>query len=910
MKKMKRAGFDAFAKKVQLFDSYVKDGTAYTLSEAQTRLEFIDPMLRALGWDVANEGALNQFDREVIVEEALEDQDNIGKVHPDYTFKNGNERLFFLEAKRPSVDIKNNPSSALQIRRYVWSAKLPAGVLTDFEEISIYDGYVAPSPLDQSKTARSFYRSYKQYLDDWEGIYEKLSRDAVYDGQLRIAAKSADVSEKDREPFDKTFLADLEKWRLKLAQSINNNNKIDAKALNATTQLLLDRLIFIRVAEARGVQPLEAASLQKIVLENDPYQALQKAFKLADARYNSGLFHFDNEKGRPGQPDITTPSLNVDKKLIREIVSSLYPPVSPYAFSTVPADLLGSVYERFLGKELVVSEDGTVSDELKPELRKQGGVFYTPTSIVQYMVQSTVGKWISQQKVDRLQKIRVCDPACGSGAFLVVAYEALLKEHIIRYLRRKDLTSEYLVQQGNGIFSLKISEKKRILRECIFGIDIDPSAVEITKLSLLLVALEGETYKTVDRQLSLFLDRALPDLSLNIICANSLLSSNDLGIADHVAIDRLKPLDWAKALPKEGIDILIGNPPYVFGEWHEPIQRRVLKDRLSDVSQIDLYHAFIERVIKYQKPDGYWSLIVPDPVLARDDTKALRRLMLDGGDIVASHVGQVFNDAAVSCVVLVQGPISKKTISVQKIINGQGGAENLRKIRKDTIEKFSDLGFRLELTEPEVALLGKLIQSPYKIRDLLKTLSRGEEIGKKSISRSPSAELVPCIVGENIDRFTLLPITRFIPAKEIKKSRHSYSEPKAVTVKTGLYPKTAIDREGHVTLQSVYNLVPKENIPVEFVAAILNSEVVSWFIRVMYTSHKKLFPQMNQGHIANAPVPDLKLTKEIVAAVNHYEAATSDRQKIFLREKIEELIYRAFDLEVEEIEIVRKASRS
>lgn len=649
------------------------------------------------------------------------------------------------------------------------------------------------------------------------------------------------------------------------------------------------------------MQPHGTPTLLDAVRAQAPYRTLLEVFRQADDRYNSGLFHFRDERGRSGDPDDLTPSLTVPDATIRRIVEGLYPPIAPYAFATVPSDLLGSVYERFLGKELTIGPSGELTLDVKPELRKAGGVFYTPTRIVRHMVSATIGRWLAEHKLDDIRAIRVCDPACGSGAFLVAAFEFLVAEHIRRYLRRRDTRARFLIENSNGTFSLNADEKKRVLTTCIFGIDIDAAAVEITKLSLLMAALDGETRESVDRQLGLFAMRALPDIDQNVVCANSLLSTSDLDLSDLADVDKLKPLNWDQnPATAAGFDVLLGNPPYVFGEWHHPVQLKVLKRRLAGIRQIDLYHAFVDMVIARRKADGYWSLIIPDAILARDDTAVLRRALLDGGDLAAVHVGEVFEEAGVSCVVLTQGPARHAALQVEVLPHNGGAAEQTLLVPFELIERFEDLGFRLSMTRAQADLLAKIAGQPRTIGAVVASITRGEEFGKGQLARTPTRGHVPCVVGEDLKDFILDQPRYYIPQVAVTKKQTNYAPGKAITIKTGTRPRTAIDRVGYVTLQSVYNINPSPEVPVEFIAAVLNSRVAAWYIRTMYTSQKKLFPQMNQRHIATFPVPDAAFQDKICKTVTLLERAATSQQEHFLREKVEELIGDAYGLTVAE----------
>ena len=183
----------------------------------------------------------------------------------------------------------------------------------------------------------------------------------------------------------------------------------------------------------------------------------------------------------------------------------------------MPADILGQVYEQFLGQVIRITPARQVKIEPKPEVKKAGGVYYTPTYIVDYIVKNTVGKLVDGKTPRQLVKIRVLDPACGSGSFLIGAYQFLLNWYRDEYV--KDGPQKHkneIVRDEVGNWRLTLNEKKKILTRHIYGVDIDTQAVEVTKLSLLLKVLEGES------QFKLFHERALPDLGNNIKCGNSL----------------------------------------------------------------------------------------------------------------------------------------------------------------------------------------------------------------------------------------------------------------------------------------------------------------------------------------------------------------------------------------------------
>lgn len=281
--------------------------------------------------------------------------------------------------------------------------------------------------------------------------------------------------------------------------------------------------MFLRICEDRGLEAY--GELRNAASGRDIYSALLKLFERADQRYNSGLFHFQREKGRSEKPDELTPHLTVDDKVLKPIVSSLYYPYSPYEFAVLSAD--GRVYEQFLGKAVVL-RSGKVAVEEKPDVRKAGGVYYTPAFIVEYIVRETLGPLLQGRRVGEAASVKIVDPACGSGSFLIAAYQFLLDWHVERYLEMKRRPKQ-IYQAERGALRLTLAERKRILLNCIHGVDIDPRAVEVAKLSLLLKVIEGET------QMAFAIERLLPDLGQNIQCGNSIVAQDfyETTLPDH-----------------------------------------------------------------------------------------------------------------------------------------------------------------------------------------------------------------------------------------------------------------------------------------------------------------------------------------------------------------------------------------
>lgn len=604
-------------KKIQeLVTRFSEHLTAYKNSEyneTQTRRDFIDPFFKALGWDIDNKQGLAESYREVI----HEDRVKIGKAtkSPDYSFRlSGGHRLFFVEAKKPSIAIKDDIQPAYQVRRYGWSAKLNVSIITDFEEFAIYDCTKKPSLNDRSSVARVKYITYNDYVSEWDFLWNTFSKESVLKGSFdKFIASNAD--KKGTSTVDKEFLYSLDQWRNILAKTISKENKqLDEDELNFVVQQTLDRIIFLRICEDRRIEPY--GSLKECLNSGNYYENLLLEFKRADDKYNSGLFDF--------KKDSLSHQLKLNNKTLKSIISQLYYPECPYEFSVLSVEILGTAYEQFLGKQIKLDKSHRVKIEKKPEVRKAGGVYYTPQYIVDHIVERSIGKLVAGKSPDEISKLKIADPSCGSGSFLLGAYQFLLDWHRNYYTERfknsKGSKGTPLTPDEN----LTTAEKKRILLNNIYGVDIDPNAVEVTKLSLLLKCMEGETRASIETQLKLFNDRVLPTLDSNIKTGNSLVDTDyydqEFNFGDE---EYIKPFSWEKSFievfQQGGFDIVIGNPPWVslngkFGNdiLNPQVQKYLINKYNGNTYRPNLYEYFIHKGLDLINSSGYLAFIVPD----------------------------------------------------------------------------------------------------------------------------------------------------------------------------------------------------------------------------------------------------------------------------------------------------------
>ncbi len=629
---------DIIRQLVQRFDEHRETYRSGRYNETQLRREFLDPFFEALGWDVFNKQGYAEMYKDVVHEDSLEIEGE--NKAPDYAFRIGGQRKFFLEAKKPAVKIETDIHPAFQLRRYAWSAKLPLSILSDFEELAIYDCRAKPDKKDKASVGRVKLYSYKDYVEKWDEIASIFSRDAVLRGSFDAFAESAKLKKGTAE-VDDAFLAEIERWRDLLANNIAlRNESLNVRELNYAVQMIIDRIVFLRICEDRGVERDE--QLKEIGESGDIYENLCLLFKRADARYNSGLFHFSEEKDASSPTDTLTLTLKIDDKPLKDIIKNLYYPESPYVFREIPADILGQVYERFLGKVIRLTAGHRAKVEEKPEVRKAGGVYYTPTYIVEYIVENTVGRLLEGKTPKEAEKIRVLDPACGSGTFPLGAYQYLLDWHLKWYMEHdpeKWATGKKpVIFQTKDGYRLTTSKKKDILLNNIYGVDIDPQAVEVTKLSLLLKVLEGESRETIGSQLALFQERVLPDLGKNIKCGNSLIGNDYYEgrqltmLVDEEERYRVNAFNWKAGFPQVfiqgGFDAVIGNPPYLRIQglqenYNDQIEYFSSKYE-SAVKRFDLYLLFIEKAYKLLQQNGRLGFICPHKFINSDFGSGLR----------------------------------------------------------------------------------------------------------------------------------------------------------------------------------------------------------------------------------------------------------------------------------------------
>jgi len=512
----------ALCKDFELYKDQTYLGPGY--SESQARTDFIDKFITALGWDVRHVHQRNPYEQEVKVERNV--NVGAGQKRADYAFfvaPNFRDVVFFVEAKKPTLALAT-ADNYFQAIRYGWNSSTPLAVLTDFHSLHILDCRYKPD-IDTAIHRAVFKFDFTDYSDPekFAQLYWLISREAVATGSLE--KRAAELPTPSRREIQKTlfklsdksideaFLEDLDSMRESLAKALKADNPaLDGPALTEVTQRILDRLVFMRFLEDKLIETQE--SVGKINDGDDAWRRFVASSKRLDQRYNGTVFkhHYLIDSGK---------GLVVNDKVFADICDTLSDPNSPYDFNAIPIHILGSIYERFLGKIIVVTPKRARLEE-KPEVRRIGGVYYTPEYIVRLIVSETVGKMIEGKKPEVILEMRFADIACGSGSFLLGIFDEIIRYMTKRYNQAKSdraklLKSGVCFEAEDGTLHLSLSARREVLLRCIYGVDIDNQAVEVAHLSLYLKLLEEATTATA-RNYQLEIGVALlPSLTKNIV---------------------------------------------------------------------------------------------------------------------------------------------------------------------------------------------------------------------------------------------------------------------------------------------------------------------------------------------------------------------------------------------------------
>lgn len=603
-------------------------------NETQVRNEFLDPLFEALGWDIRNMSGKSTNEREVLLEESLKADAVTHSKKPDYTFRLFGERKFFLEAKKPCVDISTDDNPAKQVRRYGYTANLKISVLSNFEDLYIYDTSYKVEDGDTLTKARIKAYHYTDYENVADELLQLLGKESVYIGHFEEVWNNIELNVV-HQSVDSLFLDQINQWRLMLGKQIlSYDSKLDIDYLGDIVQSYINKILFLRVCEDRNIETYQRLLT---IADHNSHKELVAKFRDADSKYNSGLF----------KELISEDIIGNISSSFWTIIRQLYFPESPYSFTVLSSDILGRIYEIFLAEKLAVV-DGELKIVKKPE-NVERDIVTTPNFVVREILRQTAAEIIQGKSANEIYNLRCADISCGSGAFLLELYQ-MLHDSLVDYYIENDRNK--LVQTSIGTYKLPYEMKRRLLINCIYGVDKDFNAVEACKFGLLLKLLEGEDVNS----LSSF-HPILPDLSNNIFYGNSLLSTADVPASDALEIN---PFDFGD----RAFDLIVGNPPYMKTEdikAFTPKEKSLYeKDKRYKTAykQYDKYFLFIERALNLLKPAGCLGYIVPSKFMKVGAAKGLRGLIANNAylkTLISFGAHQIFADKSTyTCIIVLE----------------------------------------------------------------------------------------------------------------------------------------------------------------------------------------------------------------------------------------------------------------
>lgn len=926
---------EAFQSVKELVNDFKENEKVYLkpdYSEADVRNDFINKFFIALGWDVRHDIQKNPYKQEVRVEKPV----HVAKAQKraDYTFylePNFRDVKFFVEAKKPFHDLINK-DYFFQTIRYGWNANTPVAVLTDFEEFIILDCRFRPDINDiLNFKIKNFHYSDYANEEKFREIYYLFSREAVADNSIE---RYAELLPKPKgkavqrglfaggfQSIDESFLVELDEIRTALAKSFKKNNShLTSDELTEATQRTIDRLVFIKFLEDKMIEPNHYVS--EFGNRKSAWEDFITASITLDAKYNGVVF----KKSLIDTKNIIEP----DDKTFSSICEELSHENTPYNFDAIPIHILGSIYERFLGK-VVNATDKRVTIEEKPEVRKAGGVYYTPQYIVNYIVDNTIGKMIEGKKPKDIAKLCFADIACGSGSFLITVYERLLDYHKRWYSENPEQAKKDGCVLYEGTYRLSLKQKQKILTNNIYGVDLDHQAVEVTQLSLYLKLLEDETTATANDTWVMFKERLLPDLSKNIVCGNSLIGTDILegNLFDFDEERKLKPMDFETTFPEVmkagGFDAIVGNPPY--GAELNDIIRKYLND-FYKLGNSDTAALMMAKAVSLLNRNGINSFIIPKGfTYASNWTKTREKLI--GGITKITDCSKVWSEVKYEMSIY-EFNKAKKFDEYDSFVRDGEIFKQTSKVSKKLCDEF---GFLINgVSKKEIELASKIISHKNFINDYFVN-QRGamlqqylDEMGN-----------IKVIGGKQLNRYYLnSEVKGRIERKNIGDPK-AYIKPNSILVQNIVAHimnpiphisiiSTIVDptyTEELAILDTINQLINKSDLSSYYFLGILNSKLTNWYTYKFIFANAIRTMHFDSIVTERIPLPSLikeklelydimiKDVKQMLATKKQLQLAKTESDKNYLNRKcerldkeIDQLVYQLYGLTEEEIKIV------
>jgi adenine-specific DNA-methyltransferase len=939
-------------------------------SEAQARLDYIDKFWIALGWDVNHEKQTNPYEQEVKVERGVDVKGRRKKA--DYAFLAPNFRdvRFFVEAKKPARNI-DNPDDYFQTIRYGWNAQTPLSVLSDFEQFRVLDCRYKPDvQFALQHAVKKFH--YTEYADGerFREIYDLFSREAVANSALEKFAENLPkptgkvvqrrLFSGAYKSVDEDFLQELDEIRDELARSFKVRNLyLNGEDLTEATQRTLDRLVFMRFLEDKLIEP--ELIVERLGERGTAWTDFVVESERLNKIYNGIIFkpHF-----------IDKTNFTVDERVFVDARERLSHTNTVYNFNYIPIYVLGSIYERFLGK-VIVTTDKRARVVEKPEVRKAGGVYYTPEYIVRYIVEQTIGKLIEGKMPEEVAEMRFADMACGSGSFLLGMYDELLRHHTAYYNKPKNLRKAIkagCIENPDGSVQLSLNQRKDILLNNIYGVDLDAQAVEVAQLSLFLKLLEDETTASARGFQLQFRETMLPSLDKNILHGNSLIGWDISGrLFGDEEERKLFPMNFEQVFPevmrRGGFDAIVGNPPYG-AEFSDKTKAYLNRTYQYQSYQLDSYLLFLERAVKdLIKSNGLFGMIIPNPWLTNVLQTKMRKFVVEQTCVreIVHFKFPVFQRVTVDTEIVI---LEKKEADnfqpvvsiVDSLLSSTDNSEIFKSTRivhdqKDWIQLAGGV-INIFLSPHEKALIAHVsantrrLDSYFEINVGIKPyqVGKGNPAQTKSIVKSRPFDSDQketefhrqYLRGADINRYQISPVQiRFLKygvwLAEPRPAAKFGAPEKIFMRQTGDSLIAALDSEQLICLNNMHVLVPHSSeINTKYFLGVINSKLLNWIHQTNNPEVGEALAEVKRAHIAQLPIHTINvsdkvdrarhdhmvyLVEQMLASKRGRQQARTDRDQHFyenkcaaLDQQINRLVYELYGLTGEEIDIIEATS--
>lgn len=792
----------------KLISKYYPDKNKKDISEADIQANYIDKLFLILGWNIYNTlGEDNRCNREKYIR-PMTPFDKAGFV--DIGLELGGKPVIFIETKRfgkilPKKDRQekhiDRTSDEKQAIRYARSYGIPWAILTNFEHLYLFN-------VNEERLILAF-DSPSEYLERLDDLL-LLSKDKVKTDTL-----SWWQSQLHKEEIDYSFLEFLHSWRLKLAQDIYEHNKgnpillksdksFDFDMLMNVVQRILSRFLVIQCADDKEVL-LQHNMLESMLSEYQQKGAYAKETCLFEAFVNLSMMmdkHHNTSIFAPGHP---CEKVFISNQTLADIIYEL----SHISFRKFTSDILGATYESYLGYRFTL-ENGKIKAEINTEVRRSGGIYYTPPYIVHYIIDNTLGKYLQGKTIDDIKNLKILDPACGSGSFLIYAYDVLARFYESENTRIEELQTEamekYFEKHGQKLPLFEelqdlpqkvLDYPKKILCEHLYGVDLDSAAAEIATINLVLKAFEKMKEKKLPRILNQNIkvgnsiicgkgkieeDKLQTLINLRAKLKNGyenqdILNSltDELNLEVNTSLNKYfgdpntkKPFNWEIEFPEGlGFDIIIGNPPYVNVENLSTDEREFyMQNYTCAIKRFDIYIGMIERGVNLLKDGGTLGFIIPYPFLTQNYAFNMRKYLLENTTlqtIVDLKKYRIFQDAVVRNIIMICKKELNEDHTIQiitpqkdpkieeKITNG------ILEVKQSIYKNTHEYMFRLELNGKTLKIIDKINSKSFPLGKIAVASwgARGVPIEKFQSNKPINKLCKRMIKGENVHRYLI-----------------------------------------------------------------------------------------------------------------------------------------------------------